>query len=330
MRKYPYILIALLLAMVSCKKQVDHEAVRTSIIEMLSIQYDEDYILQSMQIRPSDRSPLLYEVINLEDEDTLLFSVDTKHSRAVDMLLDSHLMPFSLSYPISALLPDQEDARCAMYQLTDGCYSCTTDSTIRLISDSLFLLAGDTLYHMRCTKLYTLRNLRFELSFDSETLVRDWSSDSKYIRNLITDSGNEYNRLLASSAGRILAGDSLTNLELEKLIPNTEEKFHIYNLNEFLADPLYSLRAELYLTYDSVICNAAASTYELMDRYLNSYFFSDGAMAESMMDQMHKMDSINPLLFRQAACYTFDNTPAAYISDAIREYQNDWYDHIYE
>lgn len=314
-------LLLLTVALFSCKKQVDHEAVRASVIEQLTVQYDADYIRDFLEIRPSDRSPLLYEVIDQEMGDTTLFSVDTKNSRVVDQLIDSHLMPFSLPYPL--YISDEH----SMWQLSNGSYSCTTDSTIRLVADSLFVLDADTLFHLQCTKLYTLRNLRFELVFDTENLIRDWDFDSRYYRNLTTDIGREYNARLSTVAARIMAGDSIGNLELEKLIPDTREKFDIYNLHEFTGD---SIRFEQFEIYDSYIRNAAANSYELMDRYLNSFFFADGALAQNMVDHMHEMDSINPLLFRQAACYTFDNSLAEFISSAIHTYQNDWYDHIYD
>lgn len=322
MKRIVYIVLACVcLCAAGCKKKVNHEAVRAGIVEQLSVQYDPSSIDEYFEIRPSDRSPLLYEVIDLQMGDTMLFSVDTKHSRVVDQLTDSHLMPFSITYPL--YLSEEHSMR----QLTNGSYSCTTDSTIRIVSDSLFLLDSDTLFHLQCTKLYTLKGLRFELAFDTENLIRDWDSDSRYYCNLTTDVGREYNARLATVAARILAGDSIGNLELEKLIPDTREKFDIYNLHEFTGD---SIRFEQYVIYDSYIRNAAAGTYQLMDRYLNSYFFADGALAQTMIYYMHEMDSVNPLLFRQAACYTFDNSNASYISDAIREYQNDWYERLYD
>jgi len=323
MKKILYIAAALLLIMTGCKKKVDHEAVKQSIMEMLSSQYSADYLNDFCEMRQSDRSPLLYEVIFGGEEgeaDTMLVSIDTKHSRAVDMLMDQRLTPFALPYTIS------QDRY--MQQLTRGHYSCTTDSTIRIVCDSVFVLDQDTLFHTQFTTLYTLHNLRFEKAFEEDKLLRDWDHDNKYYCMLTTDQGRDYNEKLTGVALRILAGDSIGNITLEKLIPDTQDKFTIYNTWEYCYDD--SLRTLLYNVYDPYIRNAATGTYELMDKYLNSFLFADGAIAEKMVTYMHEMDSINPLLFRQAACYTFDGTNASFISDAIREYQNEWYDKINE
>lgn len=325
----------LLIGFTGCKKKVDHEAVKQSIMEMLSVQYDADYLNDFCEMRQSDRSPILYEVICSSEEgeaDTMLVSIDTKHSRAVDLLMDQRLTPFELPYTIS------QDRY--MQQLTRGHYSCTTDSTIRIVCDSVFVLDQDTLFHTQFTTLYTLHNLRFEKAFEEDKLIRDWEGEKKQLRLLTTDSGRAYNERLADAAGRLLAGDSIGNITLEKLIPANEEQGLIYWLDIWAPD---SLRTPMRQLYDSTIVNAATGSYALMDKYLQSFVVSIDYMSQysgkgndrSLVEEEYyrnctRMDAANPLLFRQSACYTLEGTHLSYISDAIREHQNGWATYLEE
>lgn len=319
MKRISFFLIVAV-AFASCKNKIDHEAIVTQISQQYDFEFGQGK--WGADIHPSEQSPLLYEAL-WDDGIIDLFSIDTKHSKVVDRIHIPELCIFGDGISVSNSAWIHFEAR--------GTYSATTDSTFRVVYDSVYSLVNElkddttVLFHLQRTKLFSLRNLHFEKAFEAEEILKDFDLIGGIpLYSLYINSCNEYNEKLLSTYQSILKGDSLSREMLMQIIPQNEEQFRIY------FDDLTAGRMEVLHKVDSTVCYAASRNYDVLDKYLNCLQYSDGWVTEWMLGNFYRIDSVNPLLFRQAACYIFDNTPDEFISNAIREYPNEWYDKIFE
>ncbi|MBQ0034142.1 MAG: hypothetical protein KBS77_02490 [Bacteroidales bacterium] len=317
MKRFSYLLAVLCLLSAGCKRQVDHEA----IVQQISQQYDLEFGqgMWGADIHPSEQSPLLYEAV-FDDGITDLFSVDTKHSKVVDRIHIPELCIFGDGFDIS-------DSAWILFEAR-GNYVCTTARTFRVVYDSAYSLVNENkadtnvLYHMQRTKLFAIRNLRFEQAFEADEIVQDFGIiDGKQLYSLYINSCYEYNRKLRSVYHSIQQGDSISREDLLQIIPQNEEQFRIY------FDDYTPGNGRQFCAIDRAVCEASARDYVVLDKYLNCWQYSDGWVSETLLSNFHRIDSVNPLLFRQAAVYTL---AGSFVASSIEEYGDQWYDRIFD